>query len=122
MKTATVLIVDDDEDIRDVLRLTFELDHFSVVEAANGLEAITAVRRDEPDFVILDFNMPGQDGEKTAKVLRCIAPEATIVAFSGILTFKPEWADAFLSKNEVGLLTPLITSLASRGPVSASST
>ena len=108
----TVLIVDDDEEIRDVLRMVFELDGFEVWEAANGLDAVTLTMQIGPDFVVLDYQMPVQDGEKTAKVLRSVAPDTRIVAFSGIITSKPYWADAFLTKEKLAELSPMISSLA----------
>lgn len=108
----TVLIVDDDEEIRDVLRMVFELDGFEVLEADNGLDAVTCTMRTDPEFVVLDYQMPVQDGEKTATILRSVAPEVTIVAFSGIITSKPDWADAFLTKEKLAELSPMISSLA----------
>lgn len=110
----TVAIVDDDEDIRHALRLTFELEGFEVVgEAASGVEAVTIVKQHSPSFVILDYAMPRMNGEKTAHVLRAIAPEVRIVAFSAYLDSKPEWADTFLNKDRIadvaGLLETLLT-------------
>lgn len=110
---STVLVVDDDEEIRDILRMVFELDGFTVWEAENGLEAVTKTMKLRPEFVILDYQMPLQDGEKTARILRSVAPDTRIVAFSGILTAKPSWADAYLSKEKLAQLSPLVTSLAS---------
>ena len=110
---STILIVDDDEEIRDLLRMVFELDGFTVSEAANGLDAVTMTMRDRPEFVILDYQMPLQDGEKTALILRSVAPDTKIVALSGIITEKPYWADSYLSKDKLAQISPLITSLAS---------
>lgn len=111
--TSTVLIVDDDEEIRDVLRMIFELDGFTVWEAANGLDAVATSMKTNPEFVILDYQMPLQDGERTATILRTVAPDATIVVLSGIITSKPYWADAYLSKEKLAQISPLIGSLAS---------
>ncbi|MBW3595579.1 MAG: response regulator, partial [Actinobacteria bacterium] len=111
--SSTILVVDDDEEIRDVLRMIFELDGFTVWEAANGLDAVTTIMKTHPEFVILDYQMPVQDGEKTATVLRSVAPETTIVALSGVITSKPHWADAYLSKEKLAQISPLIGSLAS---------
>ncbi len=110
--SSTILIVDDDEEVRDVLRLIFELDGFVVSEASNGIDAVGATMKSRPEFVVLDYQMPLQDGEKTATILRTIAPETTIVALSGVITSKPEWADAYLSKEKLAQISPLIGSLA----------
>ena len=108
---ATVLIVDDDEEIRHVLRLLCETNGLQVVgEAANGVEAVTIAMRERPRFVILDYMMPRLDGEGTAEILRTITPESKIVAFSAALEKQPVWADAFLNKERVGELAPLLQS------------
>jgi CheY-like chemotaxis protein len=110
--TATVLIVDDDDEIRHVLRLLCETNGMNVVgEAANGVEAITVALRERPAFVILDYKMPRLDGEGTAELLRTIIPESTIVAFSAMLEETPDWADAFLNKKRIGEVAPLLRSL-----------
>ena len=98
----TVLVVDDDDDVRQILRLLFEFDDFEVTEAASGPEALARVLRDDPDFIVLDYQMPGMAGSKVAPVLRTLVPEARIVAFSAVLDEKPEWADSFLNKDRVG--------------------
>lgn len=107
----SVLIVDDDEEIRHVLRLLCETNGLQVVgEAANGVEAVTIAMRERPHFVILDYMMPRLDGEGTAEILRTITPESKIVAFSAMLETQPRWADAFLNKERVGELAPLLQS------------
>ena len=107
----SVLIVDDDVEIRHVLRLLCETNDLEVVgEAENGVEAVTVALREQPDFVILDYMMPRLDGEGTAEILRTIAPEAKIVAFSAVLEEQPAWADAYLNKERVSELMPLLRS------------
>ena len=107
----SVLIVDDDVEIRHVLRLLCETNELEVVgEAENGVEAVTIALREQPDFVILDYMMPRLDGEGTAEILRTIAPEAKIVAFSAVLEEQPAWADAYLNKERVTELMPLLRS------------
>lgn len=110
-RATSVLIVDDDEEIRHVLRLLCETNGLTVVgEAANGVEAVTIALRERPHFVILDYMMPRLDGEGTAELLRSITPESKIVAFSAMLETQPAWADAFLNKERVAELAPLLQS------------
>lgn len=105
----SVLIVDDNEDIRDVLRLLFELDGFDVVgEASNGLDAVTLGRRFWPDFVVLDSQMPVHNGQAIADVLHAIVPATKIIGFSGSITKQPDWADRFLTKDRLAELSPLL--------------
>ena len=108
----TVVIVDDDEDIRDALRLLFELEDFEVVgEAANGLDAIPLVLQERPQVIVIDYLMPLMNGATLAQVVRGISPDTKIVAFSAVLDAEPAWADAFLSKERINDVAPLITAL-----------
>lgn len=59
---ATVLVVDDEPDIRDVLRINLEAAGHRVVTAGDGEEAIGVAEREDPDVIFLDALMPGVDG------------------------------------------------------------
>lgn len=107
--SSTVLIVDDDVEVRHVLRILCETEGLQVVgEAANGVEAVPLALRHQPDFVILDYMLPRLDGEGAAEILRTITPESRIVAFSAILEEQPDWADAYLNKERISELMPLL--------------
>jgi CheY-like chemotaxis protein len=107
--SSSVLIVDDDEEIRHVLRVLCETEGLKVVgEAANGVEAVPLALNYQPDFVILDYMLPRLDGEGAAEILRTITPESKIVAFSAILDRQPAWADAYLNKDRIAELMPLL--------------
>jgi DNA-binding response OmpR family regulator len=60
--TRTVLVVDDDEDIRMVVSHNLEGEGFRVLTAASGDEAMAVVREEVPDLLILDIMMPVRDG------------------------------------------------------------
>lgn len=107
--SSSVLIVDDDEEIRHVLRVLCETEGLKVVgEAANGVEAVPLALNHQPDFVILDYMLPRLDGEGAAEILRTITPGSKIVAFSAILDKQPDWADAYLNKDRIAELMPLL--------------
>jgi CheY-like chemotaxis protein len=59
---ARVLVVDDEADIREVVRLNLELDGHEVLEASGGAQALDAARQELPDLLVLDVMMPGIDG------------------------------------------------------------
>ena len=59
---ARVLVVDDEADIREVVRLNLELDGHDVLEANGGFQALELARKELPDLVVLDVMMPGLDG------------------------------------------------------------
>ena len=108
----TVLIVDDDEEIRHVLRLMCEMEGFQVVgEAVNGVEAIPMALNTQPGIVILDYLMPRRSGDVTATLLRSIVPDAKIVAFSAVLDAKPDWSDSYLNKERISEIAPLLERL-----------
>lgn len=110
-ESTSVLIVDDDEEIRHVLRLLCETEGFEVIgEASNGVEAVPLALKYQPDFVILDYLLPRLDGSGAAEIMRTITPESKIVAFSAILNEQPVWADAYLNKDRVSELMPLLRS------------
>jgi CheY-like chemotaxis protein len=111
----SVLIVDDDENVRQVLRLLFEFEDFDVAgEACSGVEAVPLALKYDPDFIILDFLLPGMAGDKTASLMRTLVPQARIIAFSAILAEKPAWADSYLNKDRITEIAPLLTSVMSR--------
>lgn len=65
-----VLIVEDDDDIRDCLAETLTLEGFVVAQARNGLEALEMIRVSPPRVVILDLMMPVMNGWELLNVLR----------------------------------------------------
>jgi two-component system OmpR family response regulator len=67
---STILIVDDDPHIRQLLVFAFGKAGLETVEAADGEEALTQVERQRPDLVILDINMPRMDGLEVCRRLR----------------------------------------------------
>ncbi len=83
-----VLVVDDDESMRELLRLTFALDPgFEVVaEAGNGTDAVSAAEELRPDAVVLDIMMPGRDGLQALPEIRAASPDSKIVVFTAYAT------------------------------------
>ncbi|BBD02430.1 two-component system, OmpR family, response regulator [Sphingobium sp. YG1] len=67
---STILIVDDDPHIRQLLVFAFGKAGLETIEAADGEEALTQVERQRPDLVILDINMPRMDGLEVCRRLR----------------------------------------------------
>jgi len=66
----TILVVDDERKIRQLVRAYLEKDGFSVLEAATGREAIESVRVHQPDLVVLDIMLPGLDGIEALREIR----------------------------------------------------
>lgn len=66
----TILVVEDDRDIRELLRLTLEVAGYDVIEAENGVDGIAAARQYEPDAILMDMSMPFMDGCQSARRIR----------------------------------------------------
>jgi DNA-binding response OmpR family regulator len=73
-----VLLVEDEETLRKVLRNLLERDGFEVAEAADGAEALNAVDRLSPDAIVLDLNLPVLDGYDVLSRLRTRSTSATL--------------------------------------------
>lgn len=66
----SVLIIDDEADIRDILAYNLKKEGFTVYTASNGKEGIEIARTSQPDIVILDVMMPEMDGIEVCEILR----------------------------------------------------
>ena len=88
MSEMRVLIVDDEEDMRALVRATIELANEGLTvaaEAADGETAVSIVREQRPEVVVIDQRMPGVTGLETARRILDEHPEQAIVLFSAYL-------------------------------------
>ncbi|MDR2570929.1 MAG: response regulator transcription factor [Oscillospiraceae bacterium] len=83
-----VLIIEDDSNIAELLRLYLEKDGFTVTIAENGAVGLAAFKRDEPDLILLDIMMPVLDGWGVCKEIRAVSNVPIIM-----LTAKGETID-----------------------------
>ena len=75
-----ILIADDQELIRDSLRIVLAGNpDFSVDAAANGIEVVRAVRKDKPDVILMDVRMPEMDGVQCTQIIKENYPEIKII-------------------------------------------
>ena len=94
----TCLVVDDSRVVRKVARRILEAHGYTVVEAENGLDALTHCRRDLPRCVLLDWNMPVMNGLAFLQALRAeFGPQGPSVVFC-------------TTENEVGPMTAALES------------
>ncbi len=70
MPSIKILVVDDDPDIRDVIRITLEDEKYEVTEAGNGEEALKAIETKVPDLVLVDYKMPRMDGREFCRRIK----------------------------------------------------
>jgi len=83
----TVLIADDSSDTRQMLRQAFELKGYSVLEAANGQEAVEITKTFCPNLIVVDLNMPKLDGLETVRYVRELKGAAQQVPIVCITAF-----------------------------------
>ncbi|MEO8071490.1 MAG: response regulator [Acidobacteriota bacterium] len=79
----TILLVDDDALLRDVLHQTLVRAGYDVEDASDGAGALQAYRQRPRDLVITDLVMPGQEGLETIRALRALDANVRIIAMSG---------------------------------------
>ena len=84
----TILVAEDYEDVRGMLKILLESEDFHVLEAATGAQALTAVKNGRPDVILMDLALPGIDGFETIRRIRKIdgfqnTPIIVITAYSG---------------------------------------
>ena len=103
----TILVVDDYDDGRLLLRRLLESKGFRVSEATNGEEAVEAVRRGCPDLILMDLNMPRMDGLTAARKIRAckeLCGDVPMVAVTAYHTYGMKEAaeeagcDAYVAK------------------------
>ncbi len=85
-----ILIIDDEPQIRSMLRLMLERDGYEVVEAPDGIEGIRAYRQKPADLIITDLIMPNKDGIGMIIELQKEFPDVRIIAMSGGGLNKPD--------------------------------
>jgi CheY-like chemotaxis protein len=80
-----ILLVEDNQEVRESIKLLLIIDRHAVVEATGGPEAIELVKSQPFDLVILDYFMPGMQGSEVALRVRDIAPSLLILMITGYL-------------------------------------
>jgi two-component system, OmpR family, KDP operon response regulator KdpE len=79
MNAATILVVDDEPQIRRVLRATLASRGYEIIDAKTGEEGIELVCKNKPDLVLLDVNMPGMGGLEACREIRRVSQAPIIM-------------------------------------------
>ncbi len=82
-QSASILVIDDDPDVREFIAEALEEQGYQVRQASDGKKGLVEVERDRPDLVIVDFIMPGMSGAEVAKKIRSKLPRQAILFVSG---------------------------------------
>jgi DNA-binding response OmpR family regulator len=94
MKKGTILVIDDEKDLIELVRYNLENDGFDVIAATDGQSGLDVVKKHRPDLVVLDLMMPGLDGLQVCQQLRADPQSARIPLI--MLTAKATEADRII--------------------------
>ncbi|HEU4695538.1 MAG TPA: PAS domain-containing protein [Sphingomicrobium sp.] len=79
----SILVIDDDPDVREFIAVTLEEQGYRVRQASDGREGLAALARKPADLIVIDFIMPGMSGAEVASRIRADAPDQPILFVSG---------------------------------------
>lgn len=104
--TKRILIIDDDEGIRDIVAISLEaLAGWYVLKVDSGLAGVALARSAQPDAILLDVMMPGQDGLETLKQLQADAETSSIATIFLTAKARPSEQKRLLNLGCAGLIT-----------------
>jgi PAS domain S-box-containing protein len=83
VQSASILVIDDDPDVRGFIAAALEEQGYRVRQASDGREGLLEVEHEKPDLVIVDFIMPGVSGAEVARTIRATRPSQPILFVSG---------------------------------------
>jgi DNA-binding response OmpR family regulator len=100
----TILCIEDDPRVLGLQKSLLEMNGYSVLTAPDGATGIALASTHPVDAVVLDFRMPGMEGDQVASLLLKQQPDLPIVIYTGFLDAVPEWvlwcAAAYLQKGD----------------------
>ena len=122
LQSAVLLCIDDNEDLLECERSFLESFGYSVLTAESGGKGLELASKHSVDVVILDYFMPGMNGQEVAIEMRRLRPEAAVIMLSGAAVIPEQalkWVDAFIAKDRVASqLLPTIAQLYGYGATS----
>jgi DNA-binding NtrC family response regulator len=97
---ATILVIDEEQAIRDLLDTLLSGKGYDVILADSGEKGLEVFRRTRPDVVVLDLKMPGMDGLTVLKELRALDPTKPVIFLTGAGTPEAEQQASALGVTE----------------------
>ena len=98
VKKKRILVIEDDGDISTLVCAALQLDGFAITSAGNGLEGFYKARRERPNLIILDLNLPELPGEEVCKAIREDTDEKFACLPIIMLTAKSKESDRIVGK------------------------
>jgi CheY-like chemotaxis protein len=94
---ATILFVDDDQCMREVMAMVLNEEGYEVSTAADGLDALAKLRHSIPDLIISDLHMPRMSGVELLSVIRWRFPAIPVIAISGAIDMNTGFPDGVMA-------------------------
>ena len=120
-KAMRILLVDDDQDVRDTIKLVLKMERHNVIEANDGREALDYLKKDGFDLVITDYVMPEMSGDVLAAEMKRNSPSTPLIMITANADLLPNQlpgVDRVLSKPfEVSELVQMIREFSERSSV-----
>ena len=118
--SGVVLCIDDNQDVLECEKAFLESFGYTVLTARSGGRGLELASIHSVDVVIVDYSMPGMNGQEVAIAMRRLKPRAPIIMLSGAVDVPEQvlkWVDAFVAKDRLGSqLLPAIAQLHQGGP------
>ena len=76
--TKRILVIEDTEDNRQIVRDLLESAGYELIEALDGLEGVAAAEREHPDLILMDIQLPGIDGYEATRRIRAVSALAAV--------------------------------------------
>lgn len=81
--SSRILIIEDDDQVRELLKKILQSEGYAVISAVNGAEGLKLYEQSSPELIITDLIMPEKEGIETIRELKKLNPEVKIIAMSG---------------------------------------
>lgn len=117
---ACILCIDDKQEVLGAIGEVLRTSGYSTLVALSGNQGLRLLRQNSVDLVVLDYEMPGMNGELVAQAIRRYKPEVPVVLFTGIPDDLPDSVrqnvDALVSKTDFGGLLAVVDKLIMKSP------
>jgi CheY-like chemotaxis protein len=95
-----ILVVDDEQDLREIVALKLGASGFDAIVAADAKEAVAAAKQSHPDLVLMDIHMPGESGTDAAlEIKQC--PETKDIKIAFLSNLKDPWPQTTPMRNDL---------------------
>ena len=122
LSSGVVLCIDDNQDVLECEKAFLESFGYTVLTAPSGGKGLELASVHSVDVVIVDYSMPGMNGQEVAIEMRRLKPRAPIIMLSGVVDVPEQalnWVDAFIAKDRLASqLLPAIAQLHQGGRIS----